>query len=86
MFGGTASKDYVLSFPSSVKLEETPLCALAQIKLIEYDVGTHIRCVRITMTDGTASEKIGGFDLKKTMDFTGKEINKVVMHRFKNDT
>jgi hypothetical protein len=82
MFGGVDSKDYILSFPETEKLHQTAFCDLSEIQLLEFDVGTHIRCMQIRMADGTQSQKIGGFDLKKSIDLEGKQIVKVDLYRF----
>jgi len=37
---------------------------------IEYDFGSHVRCLKFFLTDGTNSEKAGGFSLDKKFEFT----------------
>lgn len=36
----------VISFPDNDTLEKTPYCKLASFSKLEYDIGTHIRCMK----------------------------------------
>jgi hypothetical protein len=47
------------------------------ISKIQYDIGTHIRCLKITMSDGQESVKSGGFELDKSVDLSGKDIGEI---------
>lgn len=65
------------SFPTDADLKGKDFDSLPTISKIEYDTGTHLRCMQVHMSDGTKSEKLGNFSLQKTMDLTGKEVGKI---------
>ena len=85
MFGDTHTRDLISDYPKNDELEKTAFCDLSSIIRIDYDIGTHIRCLKVTTANGKSSEKIGGFELKKKVDFSEKEIHKVIFTRFKNE-
>jgi hypothetical protein len=66
-----------VSFPTADYLSKTPFKELATLKRLEYDTGTHIRCMRILMTNDTSSDKVGGFNLEKNKSFENIEVGKV---------
>lgn len=47
---------------------------LPSLSKIEFDVGTHIRCIKFFMNNGTSSDKAGGFTLAKTFE---KDIDSI---------
>lgn len=50
-------------FPDQDFLESKPFCDLPSLAKIEYDVGSHIRCLKFHWSDDTSSDKYGGFTL-----------------------
>jgi len=79
----------VVSFPDNEVLEKTPYCKLATFTKLEYDVGTHIRCMKFFMTDpisktNATSEKAGGFSLDKNKAID-EDIGKIEVQTLSND-
>ena len=62
-----------------------PFSELPCLTLIEYDVGTHIRCIRVNNSLSQSSMKVGGFELRKELNFEGRRIVKVVFSRFRRE-
>lgn len=50
---------------------------LPSLSKIEFDVGSHIRCLKFFMNNGTESEKAGGFTLAKTFEKDIASIGKI---------
>lgn len=78
LFGKKSSNFKTVSFPEDSKLINT-YSKLSSLKKMEYDIGTHIRCMNFHMSDGTVSDKAGGFTLAKTFDFTDTNIGKITV-------
>jgi hypothetical protein len=74
-YGRTSEK--TLSFPSDESLKDKKFSEIPTLTKLEYDEGTHIRCMKIFMSDGTESEKAGGFSLDKNFDFSSHDIGKI---------
>ena len=75
----------IVSFPTSDYLSKTPFNELAVVKRLEYDTGTHIRCMRILMSNDTCSDKVGGFNLEKNKSFENCDIGKIEIQTLSND-
>jgi len=43
----------IISFPDNEILHKTAFCKLSNFTKLEYDIGTHIRCMKFSMTDPT---------------------------------
>jgi hypothetical protein len=65
------------SFPSDESLNDKKYVDIPTLAKLEYDDGTHIRCLKFHMSDGTSSEKAGGFSLDKNFDFSSHDIGKI---------
>lgn len=75
----------IVSFPSAEYLSKTPFNELATVKRLEYDTGTHIRCMRILMSNDSSSDKVGGFNLEKNKSFENMDIGKIEIQTLSND-
>ena len=66
-------------------LEKLSFKQLPSLKKIDYDIGSHIRCLMFFLTNDTQSEKAGGFTLAKSVDFEGKQIGKIEVYTASSD-
>lgn len=79
----------IISFPENDILNKTPFCKLANFSKLEYDIGTHIRCMKFSMCDpiskvATNSDKAGGFSLDKNKNIDC-DIGKIEIQTLSND-
>jgi hypothetical protein len=72
--------------PPADSTNTTQFCDLPVLKKIEYDVGSHIRCLKFHWSDDTISEKFGGFSLDKSYDFSDKDVGKIDVYKMNDQT
>jgi hypothetical protein len=75
--GTTAGSVVEFDVPSNAELEKKAYKEMPTITKIMYDVGTHLRCLKIFLSDGTESQKSGGFELENTKELNGEDIGKI---------
>ena len=78
-FGAECKGDQTYSYPR----DEKALCSMAweeipQVKTIQWDIGSHLRCMEWIMSDGTSTDKVGSYLVEKVQSFLGNaEIRRI---------
>jgi len=83
--GLKAGHTKIVSFPEFKDIDGCSFEELPLLEKLEYDIGTHIRCIKFFTSDGRSSEKAGGFNLDKVRAIKGEDIGKIEVQTLSND-
>jgi len=83
--GLKAGHTKIVSFPEFKDIEGCSIDELPLLEKVEYDIGTHIRCIKFSTSDGRSSEKAGGFNLDKVRSIKGEDIGRIEVQTLSND-